>query len=154
MRFKLSHRALTAVATALVAVPGVAATAFAAAPIKGATYKGTMSVAAKPWHPKLSVPISFKVSANGRQVSHFVFSYAVYCQGGGFGDFRSRSGQVTKRGKFKVKLPIYSQAGHTLQGFVIVTGSFARHGNESGKVTTDFNSGGNCNGTSPYRTKG
>lgn len=154
MRLKLSHRALTALAAAIVAVTSVAATAFAAAPIKGATYKGTMSVAAKPWHPKLSVPISFKVSANGRQVSHFVFSYAVYCQGGGFGNFRSKSAPITKRGTFKVKLPIYSRTGNTLQGFLIVTGSFARHGNESGKVTTDFSHGGNCNGTSPYRTKG
>ncbi len=154
MRIKLSQRALAAAAAALVAATGGAAAALAAAPIKAATYKGRLSVAAKPWHPKLSVPISFKVSANGRQVGHFAFNYPVYCQGGGFGDFRSRSGTITKQGTFKVKLPIYSRAAHSRQGFLIVTGSFARQGNESGKVTTDLSFGGACNGTSSYRTKG
>src|SRR5579884_1203129 len=123
LRIKLDRRVLAAIAlTALVAATG-AASALAANPIKGATYKGRISVAATPFHPKLSAPISFKVSANGGHVSHFAFNYPVYCQGGGFGNFQSRSGTITRQGAFKVKLPIYSQASHSQQGFLIVTGS-------------------------------
>jgi hypothetical protein len=37
---------------------------------------------------------------------------------------------------------------------VIITGSFAAHRKESGKVTTDFTHSATCNGTSSYKTTG
>jgi hypothetical protein len=55
---------------------------------------------------------------------------------------------------FTVKLPIYFAPAHEHQGFVIVTGSFAKHGKESGKVRTDFTHSSSCNGSSSYSTRG
>ncbi len=146
MRFKL-ERALTAIAlTALVAVPA----GFAATPIKGATYKGKISRATS-----VAFSISFKVSASGKRVSNFMLSsYPVYCQGGGFGSLQQASGAVSKKGTFKVKLPIYFAPSHSREGFVIVTGRFAKHRKESGKVMTEFTHAGGCNGTSRYATQG
>ena len=151
MKIKLGHRLMTAlVLTTLVAASGGAA-ALAAAPIKGATYKGNVSRAGN-----VTYPISFKVSRNGKRVSSFTLSkgYPVYCQGGGFGALQRASGTIARNGTFKVKLPIYFAPAHSHQGFVIVSGSFAKHGKESGKVTTAFTHAGGCNGTSRYATKG
>ena len=155
MRVERDRRVVTAIVLiALFAATGGAGAALAASPVKGRTYMGRIVVAAKPFHPRLSAPIRFKVSADGSRVGPFTFNYPVYCQGGGFGAFLSKSGEITKQGTFKVKLPIYSQNGST-QGFVIVTGSFAKHGKESGKVTTDLAPPwpSSCNGTSSYTTE-
>lgn len=153
MRSSLRARvAAASVLAALVAASSTAA-ALAAGPIKGATYKGKLKLA-----PASSVtfPISFKVSANAKRVSNFTFAhgYPVYCQGGGFGQVQAASSPIAKNGTFTVKLPIYFAPGHSHQGFVIVTGAFAKHGKESGKVTTDFTSSHVCNGTATYSTTG
>ncbi|HEY2596308.1 MAG TPA: hypothetical protein VGK33_20640, partial [Chloroflexota bacterium] len=90
MRIKLDRRLLTAVAlTTIVAAGAGAAAALAAAPIKGATYKGKLSVASN-----VTFPISFKVSTNGKRVGSFKLSngYPIYCQGGGFGALQPASG--------------------------------------------------------------
>ncbi len=63
------------------------------------------------------------------------------------------SSAVTK-GKFTVKLPIYFAPTHQHQGFVSVTGTFGKHGKESGKVKTDFTTSRVCNGTATYTTTG
>ena len=152
MRIKVDRRVPTAIAlTALVAATGGAAAALAAKPIKGATYKGKILRASN-----VTYPISFKVSENGKRVSKFALSngYPVYCQGGGFGAVQPASGTITKHGTFKVKLPIYFAPVHEHQGFVIITGSFAKHSKESGKVRTDFTHSNSCNGTSSYTAKG
>jgi hypothetical protein len=152
MRIKLDRRVLTAIAlTTLVAASAGAGAALAAAPINGATYEGKLSVASN-----VRFPISFKVSGNGKRVGSFTLSngYPIYCQGGGFGALQPASGTITQNGTFEVKLPIYFAPAHSHQGFVIVTGSFAKHGKESGKVTTDLTHGGSCNGTSRYTTRG
>ena len=152
MRIKCNRRVFAAAAlTAVLAATVGAAAAVAAVPIKGATYKGKLSRTGN-----VTFPISFKVSRNGKRVGSFSFSngYPVYCQGGGFGALQPASGTITTSGTFKVELPIYFAPAHSHQGFVIVTGSFARRGKESGKVTTDLTHGGGCNGTSSYTTKG
>jgi hypothetical protein len=152
MRVKLNGRVPTAIAVmALFAATGGAAVALAATPIKGATYKGQISRASN-----VTLAIGFKVSANDKRVSDFTLSngYPVYCQGGGFGTVQPASGTITKRGTFTVKLPIYFTPEHEHQGFVIITGNFANHGKESGKVKTDFTRSTICNGTSRYTTKG
>lgn len=151
MRISLDRRLATAVAlTTLVAVTGGAAAAVAAKPVRGATYSGKISRVSN-----VTFPISFKVSANGKRVSSFVLasSYPVYCQGGGFGAVQPASGTVSKRGTFKVKLPIYFAPAHQHQGFVIVTGAFGKHGRESGTLKTDFTHSSSCNGTSRYSTQ-
>lgn len=152
MRISLGRRLAAAIAvTALVAVTAGAAAALAAKPVSGATYSGKISRTSN-----VTFPISFKVSANGRRVSSFVLtnSYPVYCQGGGFGAVQPGSGTISRRGTFTVKLPIYFAPDRQHQGFVIVTGAFAKHGRESGKVKTDFTRSSSCNGTSSYSTRG
>jgi hypothetical protein len=64
------------------------------------------------------------------------------------------SGAITKKGTFDLKLPIYFAPKHQHQGFVIITGSFAKPGTESGKVRTDLTHDNRCNGTSHYATTG
>ena len=152
MRISPDRRLAAAIAlTALVAVTIGPVAALAAKPVSGATYSGKISRASN-----VTFPISFKVSANGKRVSSFVLasSYPVYCQGGGFGAVQPASGTISKHGTFKVKLPIYFAPAHQHQGFVIVTGTFAKHGKESGTVRTDFTRSSSCNGTSRYSTKG
>jgi hypothetical protein len=138
---------------ALVAAAGGTAAALAAKPIKGATYKGKLKLVHV---SNVTFPISFKVSANGKLVSNFSLpnGYPVYCQGGGFGQLQAASSPITKKGKFTIKLPIYFAPAHAHQGFVIVTGTFAKHGKESGTVTTDFTGSHVCNGTATYTTTG
>ena len=112
--------------TTAVALVGAATVALAAKPINGATYSGRLKL---PHTSSVTYGISFKVSANGKRVSSFSLpnGYPVYCQGGGFGQQQAGSGKITKAGKFTVKLPIYFAPAHQRQGFVIVTGRFAKH---------------------------
>ncbi len=128
---------------------GGAAAAFATTPVKGARYTGTISR-----RSNNTFSISFKVSANGKRVSNFTLanSYPVYCQGGGFGAMQTGSGSITKKGTFKVKLPLYFAPLHQHQGFLIITGTFGMFARESGKVTTDFTHSSTCKGTSSYKT--
>lgn len=138
---------------ALLGVTGGAAVALAAAPIKGATYQGKLKLSHA---SSVTYGISFKVSASGKRVSDFNLprGYPVYCQGGGFGKQQAASSTITRKGKFNVKLPIYFAPTHSHQGFVVITGSFAKHGKESGTVRTDFTVSHVCNGTSTYTTTG
>ncbi len=152
MSISVGRRLTTAIGlTALVAVTGGAAAAIAAKPVRGATYSGKIARTSN-----VVYGISFKVSANGKHVSHFVLTsgYPVYCQGGGFGTVQRASGKISRHGTFKVKLPIYFAPAHQHQGFVIVSGSFTKHRKEHGKVITDFTHSGTCNGTSSYTAKG
>ncbi len=154
MRARPSARISTAVfLVALVALLGGAAAALAAKPVKGATYQGKLKLAHA---SNVTYPIRFKVSTNGKRVSGFSLShgYPVYCQGGGFGQQQTASGTISKTGKFTVKLPIYFAPAHQHQGFVIVTGTFAKHGRESGTVMTDFTKSHECNGKATYTTTG
>ena len=151
MMIRLHRRVLGAIALIALVVTAEGAVAFAATPIKGATYEGKIARTSN-----VTYSISFKVSANGKRVSSFTLTngYPVYCQGGGFGAVQQASGTIAKNWTFDVKLPIYFSPSHQHQGFVIISGSFAKHGKESGKVMTDFTHGTTCNGTSRYATKG
>jgi hypothetical protein len=154
MRIKPNRRASASVLAlaALLAVTGGAAVALAANQIKGATYKGKISLSHA---SNITLTIRFRVSANGKRVSSFTLTngYPIYCQGGGFGTAQSASGTITKDGTFTVKLPLYFAPAHQHQGFVVITGKFAKHGKESGKVKTDFTHSSRCNGTATYSTK-
>ena len=151
MTIRLHRRVVGAIALITLVATAEGAVAFAATPIKRATYEGKIARTSN-----VTYSISFKVSANGKHVSNFTLAngYPVYCQGGGFGTVQKASGTIAKNGTFDVKLPIYFSPSHEHQGFVIITGSFAKHGKESGKVMTDFTHGTTCNGTSRYATKG
>jgi hypothetical protein len=127
-----------------------ASAALAAKPIKGATYSGTIHRSSN-----VAYTIKFKVSKNGTHVGGFTVPLLpVYCQGGGFGTPQSVVAKITKKGTFQAKLPIYFAPAHSTQGFLIVTGKFAKHGKESGKATTQFTHVTACDGTSTYSTTG
>ncbi len=153
----LSRRAVAPVVTlAVLGAGGAQALASSSKPVHGATYSGQIT---RVLHSggktfKSQFPISFAVSANGKSASAFTFTsfYPVYCQGGGFGSPQSRSAKISKGGTFKVKLPLFGP-NHKLQGNLVITGKFAKHGRESGTVTTAFTSLKVCNGTSKYKTK-
>jgi len=154
MRARPCARIPTAIClAAIVALLGVTAAALAAKPIKGAAYQGKLKLTHA---SSVTYPISFKVSANGKRVSGFSLphGYPVYCQGGGFGQQQAASSTISKTGRFTVKLPIYFAPAHQHQGFVIITGAFAKHGKESGTVRTDFTKSPVCNGTATYTTTG
>jgi hypothetical protein len=151
---KLSRRTLAPVAA--LTTLGLAGTAFAVGPVKGATYSAVIAKVER-FNGKLyhsTKPFSFKVSADGKKAGPFTFrmGYPVYCQGGGFGTVHSKTVQISNKGAFTAKLPIiFSINGkNNHQGFVIVKGKFAKHGKASGTVFTDFNGGGSCNGTSKF----
>ena len=119
-RFKPSIKlTFTAVALAtLIATAG----AFAAKPINGATYSGRINRASN-----VVETIKFKVSPNGTHVGGFSLGYLpVYCQGGGFGSPQSVVAKITKTGTFKAKLPNYFAPAQSTQGYLIVTGKFAK----------------------------
>ena len=137
---------LAAVVIALIATGA----AFASNVVKGATYSGKINKTSN-----VVFTISFKVSGNGKKVSDFkVATLPVYCQGGGFGAPQSVTAQISKAGTFTAKLPIYFAPRNSHQGFLKLTGKFAKGGKESGKATTDLTSSTSCNGTSGYSTTG
>ena len=142
-------RQLVPLATVVVALVAAGA-ALASNVVKGATYSGKINRASS-----AVFTISFKVSANGRKVSDFkVATLPVYCQGGGFGTPQSVTAPISKTGAFTAKLPIYFAPRNAHQGFLKLTGKFAKGGKESGKATTDFTTSTSCNGTSSYSTTG
>jgi opacity protein-like surface antigen len=89
-----SKHALTAVVATGLITAAAAAAAFAANPIKGATYKGS-------WGTTLtSGTVQFKVSANGKKVSGFrLGNVPLHCRGV-IPLASSRSAAVSKQGKF------------------------------------------------------
>jgi hypothetical protein len=138
----------------MVVVLAAAGVALAAKPLKGATYRGTIERDGE----NVTFPISFKVSQNGKTVSSFKLadSFPVYCHGGGFPHIDDGSGRVTKRGTFTAKLPLLTISTNKADGFIVVSGTFARGGAASGKVRTDINGsfGTACNGSSPFTARG
>ena len=128
----------------------VAGASFAAAPRKGATYRGTWGAAIE--HNS----ISFKVSGNGKNVSHFVVSgLPLGCQGGGFGNPVSTSGSISNAATFKVTMRLVFAPAHRTTGTLTVSGKFLPLGKETGKLSTHFNSPfpTSCDRTDSYHAK-
>jgi hypothetical protein len=116
--------------------------ALAAKPVKGATYHGTISHG--------SLPITLKVSGNGKSVKVNVPHPPLFCQGGGGGTTQStKAATITTGGTFTAKI------SYAFQGKVAftakVTGKFGAARSESGKITATYKTA-NCSGTSAYST--
>lgn len=117
--------------TAMLALAGVALASNAKA---GATYVGHYqggSVEA----------ISFKISATGKKVIDLSVETPFKCNGGcgGVGSPKAGSASISK-GKFKAVLEIPAPgAGATAEGTDTVTGTFGKHGQAKGTVTSHFN---------------
>jgi hypothetical protein len=149
VRGRRAHR--TPLAAVAVGVLACASTALAAAPVKGGSYSGQLAA------PRSAYLVSFKVSANGKQVTGLKISNTpFYCQGGGppipvhFANATiSKAGTFTSTGKYViVEGPLKGQVGTKLE----ITGKFAKGGAEQGTVTSTFLKTAKCSGKSSYTT--
>lgn len=141
-------RVVAVAAVFTLAITGSALAAVAAKPDKGKNYGGTIK--------RYGTPISFRVSKTGKSVGSFRIESApfIFCQGGGV-TMKSRSARVSSDGTFTAKLPLFTVAG-TSDGYMTVTGTFAKAGKEAGKVIVAMEAvlpGSSCNGSAPYSTK-
>jgi len=121
-------------ALTLAAALSMAGVALATAPKNGSTYTT---------QPGAKVFVTFKVSANGKQVVNLGAGIAVKCKGGagGFPSAKPGSGKITNQGTFKVLLKLYppGPAGKKSSGTDTVTGKFVKGGKATGTVRTYFN---------------
>ncbi len=132
---------------ALVAVLATAASAFAANPVKGAKYSGTITA-------DNGLAISFKVSSNGKDVVKMkVPQPPIFCQGGGPPPPQKPAtpAPISSTGTFKETLQYVSTTGSVI-ATLKVTGAFHAQRKESGKVKVTWSTA-SCNGSAPYSTK-
>jgi hypothetical protein len=117
--------------TASLAPAGVALASYAT---PGATYAGH-------YQGRPSDQISFKVSANGKNVVDLSADTPFKCNGGcgGVGRPNAGSASISKSGKFEAVLKIPAPGpGAKAEGTDTVSGSFGKHGEASGTETSHF----------------
>lgn len=140
------------IAAVAVGVLGSAGAALAANAVKGARYSGHLSA------PRTSYVVSFKVSANGRQVTGLTISNTpFFCPGGGrpipvtFANATiSGSGTFTSSGTYVIiEGPYKGQVGTKLS----ITGKFGSGRTEQGTVASTYPKTPACNGKTSYTTK-
>ena len=103
---------------------------------KGASYVGSYAGAR-------SGTISFKVSANGKQVIDLSVSTPFKCNGGCGGVVSPGGGSasISKQGKFKATLKLTEPGSSKVFGHDTVSGKFLKNGEATGTVTSHFNAG-------------
>jgi hypothetical protein len=147
----LAAASLTVAAVAMLAAAGVV---LAAAPVRGATYKGTFKAGFD------TVRLSFKVSSNGKRVTNLrVTDTGLYCAGGGgvspvhFKDASiAANGTFKSTGEYKIAIgPRKGQIGQKLA----ITGTFKTGKREGGTMKTTYTGSvsSSCSGQSKYSTK-
>jgi hypothetical protein len=150
VRGRRAHRTL--LAAVAVGVLVCASAALAATTVKGGSYSGQLAA------PRSAYLVSFRVSANGKQVTGLKISNTPFhCPGGGraipvhFANATiSKAGTFASTGKYViVEGPLKGQVGTKLK----ITGKFAAGGAEQGTVTSTFVKTAKCSGKSSYTTK-
>jgi hypothetical protein len=134
---KLGARVRNTGFLAAVLVFATAGVALASHAIGGASYSGT-------YKGRPSEGLSFKVSANGRKVTHLIVETPFHCNGGcgGVASGGPGSARVSKTGTFKVTLQLYFPPGsHSSEGSDTVTGKFLASGRAKGTVSSHFTHG-------------
>jgi hypothetical protein len=134
---KLGARLRSLGLIAAAAVFASAGVAFASRAIGGASYSGT-------YKGRPTEGISFKVSANGKRVTHLTVETPFQCSGGcgGVATGGPGSAQITRNGTFKVTLQLYFPPGsHSSEGTDTVTGMFLASGRAKGTVSSHFTHG-------------
>jgi hypothetical protein len=118
------------------AVLASAGFALAASPVKGGAYTGKYGDGA-------INAISFKVSASGTKVIDLYAQTPIKCAGGcgGFGSPSGGAAKISRKGTFKVTLPIKGLGGNKTIGTDTITCTFRKHGKANGTVSSHFNSG-------------
>jgi hypothetical protein len=137
-------------ALAAVATLAIATVASASSAVKGASYLGSYSDGA-------TDAISFKVSANGKQVIGLDVSTPIKCEGGcgGIGSASNASASISKKGKFKVKLNlVFPPGSNKSEGTETVTGQFLKHGIATGTVSSHFKGGSSSDRTVHWTATG
>ncbi|HEY3971131.1 MAG TPA: hypothetical protein VGL79_07000 [Solirubrobacteraceae bacterium] len=136
----------------MLAVLLVAGAALAAGPIKGGSYSGSLIPS------RDGVTVSFKVSANGKQVAGLSTSNTpLFCSGGGkpipvhFKNAAiSSKGTFFSTGKYLIlEGPKKGQVGANLK----ISGKFLKGGKERGTLIISYVGFANCSGISAYSTK-
>jgi hypothetical protein len=139
---------MRAVCLAAILVLMAAATGFAAAPVKGGKYSGTLS-------GSTSQTVTFKVSKNGKKASGFkLITIPNKCGSGGGVPKQSSSPAAISKGKFTATIRFKTTAGQVF-ATTTITGKFLKHRRESGNLTTKFKDAASqmCNGKFAYTTK-
>jgi hypothetical protein len=119
---------------ALTAALTLAGVALASNATPGATYVGH-------YQGRPTDQISFKVSANGKQVIDLLLDTPFKCSGGcgGVGSPNAGTASISKSSKFKAVLKILAPGpGAKAEGTDTVTGTFGKHGEARGTVTSHF----------------
>ncbi|MGH2849138.1 MAG: hypothetical protein ACRDLP_00810 [Solirubrobacteraceae bacterium] len=143
-----------AVSVAALALALSTAVALAAGPVRGATYRGSLSGA------QSSITISFRVSTAGEQLRAIRLSaLPIFCTGGAppNSTLKFASAGVSRAGTFSTTgrdlLGVGPLKG-TVAAKLTLSGAFAAGGRESGTVTTIFaGSARRCGGRARYRTR-
>jgi hypothetical protein len=126
--------------------------ALAAGQVKGGSYAGNLIPS------RDGVTVSFKVSANGKQVTGLGTSnIPLYCSGGGKPipvHFKSATisskGTFSSTGKYLIlEGPKKGQVGANLK----ISGKFLKGGKERGTLRTSYVGFSDCSGISAYSTK-
>jgi hypothetical protein len=129
---------------ALGAVLATAVIAFAAHPVKGATYSGTVKQG--------NILITFHVSSDGKKVTKLrPNSLPLFCQGGGGPTvLKFKNARVSSKGKFK------TTGTETANGKLIakasVTGKFLTQRREKGSLKVTYTHAPDCSGSTTYTT--
>jgi hypothetical protein len=130
----------------------VAGAALAAGPVKGGSYTGSLIPS------RDGVTVSFKVAANGKQVTGLSTSNVpLYCSGGGKPiPVRFKNATISGKGTFSstgkylvLEGPKKGQVGANLK----ISGKFLNGGKEQGTLTTSYVGFASCSGKSGYSTK-
>lgn len=137
-----------ALAVALLALASTAAAA--GGPVKGATYSGSLAA------PRSAITVTFKVSANGKKVTHLrISNLPLYCSSGGpaipikFKKAKIKAGSFKSTGRYVLTAgPNKGKVGDKLS----ITGTFGSAGTESGTVKNTVVGAPQCSGHSAYST--
>ena len=136
------------VATGLVLAVALAGIAIAAAPRKGATYRGTIITG--------GAAISWKVTATGKKVKQLAITNTpLFCEGGGAPvPLKFPAAAISKKGRFTTtatrKITEGPSAGKP-QVEVTINGRFAKGGKATGTLKADwFGPATDCDGKTTF----
>ena len=135
-RHELGRRLCRGGALAAAAVLASAGVALASSAVKGASYTGHYKGAA-------TETVSFKVSSNGKQVVDLTVTTPFKCNGGcgGVASPSGGSAHISQSGKFKATLKLVQLGSTKTYGSDTVSGTFLKHGQAKGTVTSHFDNG-------------
>ena len=140
-------RKLAAGALASFTVLAGAAVALATPPVKGKTYRGSVTGSS-------TETVSFKVNKTGKTVVSLAVPAAPGCQATGVTALPPQSAPITSKGTFTATIPLETGSrGYTKPaGSETMTGTFLAGGKEKGTIKTQGQGSLSCSKTVSYTT--